>query len=357
MSNRTSRRGFLSETPFAPGISCGRLGEGMPLLVTPFPGSALATAPEAWRTWLRDNNGAVMAALNEAGAMLFRGFAPTTTRQFGTLFDHLMPFSEGCRGIANPRATKDGRVLTSTSAPPGFRLHLHQEICYAPSFPDLLVFHCVKPSPTGGETTLGDMRRMRQMLPATFNDKLDRLGIIYRRHFVHPDMPPHPFAPAIRNFHRSWDMAFGTKDRKEVEAICSDLGSFEWGDDGSLEITYASPGTIEHPFSSETIWFNQIATLHANPRSLGHFSSSIRRLYPPGAKLPTTVTWGDGSVIIDAELQPVYAALDTLTVATPWERDDVMLVDNISTAHGRNIFSGEREIEVAMFDNLPNEEF
>lgn len=351
MSNRFLHKGFVAEAPFAPGIKCGRLSEGLPLLITPEPGVAMETSVEAWREWIQAQHDALMTALADAGAVLFRGFPTMSIQGFDKLFDHLEPYSNGLRGIANPREAKEGRVVTSTSAPPGFRLYLHQEICYAPDFPAIMVFRCVKPSVTGGETTLGDMRRMRAMLPAAFVEKLDCLGLIYRRHFVHPDTPLHPFAPAIRNFHRSWDMAFGTRDRDEVEAICAGLGSHEWGKDGSLEIEFASPGTHVHPVSGETVWFNQIATLHANPRSHGHFASSIRRLYPPGSQFPTTVTWGDGSDITEAELNPVYEALDTLTVATPWEKDDVMLVDNISIAHGRNIYSGDREVELAMFHN------
>lgn len=47
------------------------------------------------------------------------------------------------------------------------------------------------------------------------------------------------------------------------------------------------------------------------------------------------------------EILRVYQELE---VSFPWERGDVMLLDNILAAHARNPFRGERELLVAMGD-------
>ena len=41
---------------------------------------------------------------------------------------------------------------------------------------------------------------------------------------------------------------------------------------------------------------------------------------------------------------------ETNTVRQPWQAGDVMLVDNVRTAHSREPFEGPREVLVAMAD-------
>jgi alpha-ketoglutarate-dependent taurine dioxygenase len=48
-----------------------------------------------------------------------------------------------------------------------------------------------------------------------------------------------------------------------------------------------------------------------------------------------------------ALLNDVYEAH---TVREPWQDGDLMLVDNIRTAHGRDAYAGPREVYVGMAD-------
>ena len=45
------------------------------------------------------------------------------------------------------------------------------------------------------------------------------------------------------------------------------------------------------------------------------------------------------------EILDVYRGLE---VVFPWQAGDVMLVDNVATAHGRNPYQGERKLLVAL---------
>ena len=50
-----------------------------------------------------------------------------------------------------------------------------------------------------------------------------------------------------------------------------------------------------------------------------------------------------------AAILAVYAELE---YSFPWTPGDVLMVDNALTAHGRNAFSGERKLLVAMGEML-----
>ncbi|AMK17732.1 MULTISPECIES: Arm DNA-binding domain-containing protein [Sphingobium] len=61
-------------------------------------------------------------------------------------------------------------------------------------------------------------------------------------------------------------------------------------------------------------------------------------------------TYGDGSPILDSELDTIYAALGTASVNFPWQAGDVLLIENKLTAHGRQSFTGKRDVQVALID-------
>jgi alpha-ketoglutarate-dependent taurine dioxygenase len=70
--------------------------------------------------------------------------------------------------------------------------------------------------------------------------------------------------------------------------------------------------------------------------------------YPPGRPRPYDTTYGDGGPIDVDDVHAVYAAMDEAIVAFPWQLGDVLVLDNILTGHGRNTFTGPRDIQVAM---------
>ncbi len=65
-------------------------------------------------------------------------------------------------------------------------------------------------------------------------------------------------------------------------------------------------------------------------------------------ELPRNVYFGDGSPIPDEVVEEVLAVYRRLAVEFTWQEGDVILLDNMLTAHARNPFTGERRIVVAM---------
>jgi hypothetical protein len=64
--------------------------------------------------------------------------------------------------------------------------------------------------------------------------------------------------------------------------------------------------------------------------------------------VPRNSFYGDGSTIGDAVLDEIRAAYAKVEVAFPWQRGDVLMIDNMLVSHGRRPFKGARKTLVAM---------
>ena len=69
--------------------------------------------------------------------------------------------------------------------------------------------------------------------------------------------------------------------------------------------------------------------------------------------LPFNTRFGNGDPIDAAVVQTINEAYEANTVRERWQAGDLLLVDNVRTAHGREPFEGSREVLVAMADALP----
>ncbi len=66
--------------------------------------------------------------------------------------------------------------------------------------------------------------------------------------------------------------------------------------------------------------------------------------------MPRNVYYGDGSVIADADMAAIGEAYEACAVRFRWQKGDVVMLDNMLTAHARDPFDGPRKIVVAMAD-------
>jgi hypothetical protein len=66
--------------------------------------------------------------------------------------------------------------------------------------------------------------------------------------------------------------------------------------------------------------------------------------------LPFNTRFGDGGTIGADVVKLIQDAYESHTLREPWQAGDLLLVDNIRTAHGRDPFQGPREVMVAMTD-------
>ncbi|WP_249171845.1 TauD/TfdA family dioxygenase [Erythrobacter sp. JK5] len=150
--------------------------------MTEFP--AIITGGGDLATFLSANKPAVDAALDDAGALLFRGFDVPDPQAFDAAveaygepgFTYEDSLSNAVRTNVTPR------VFTANEAPPTTEIFLHHEMAQTPLYPSKLFFYCEIAPDKGGATPLcrSDwvLERLQSEAP-DFVAKVERHGVRY----------------------------------------------------------------------------------------------------------------------------------------------------------------------------------
>jgi alpha-ketoglutarate-dependent taurine dioxygenase len=317
---------------------------GVPALIRP-DDPALAGDAEAFIDWFRANKEPLDRLAATHGALKFRGFALATSDHFARAIDHYPTNDLNYIGGATPRGQIAARIYESTAAPKQLDLCLHQEMAYLPKFPRMIAFFSVTSAWAGGETLLADFRELGRRIPRRFWDEVAARGVRYERNF----RAPGEMDPTLGVMHKTWPDTFATHDPAEAERACRSVGLDPvWRDDGSLSTLYTARGFIEHPLTGDTIWFNHIASQMMNRQMLGPFFELFHAHYGDGRPRAYHTTYGDGGAIDPADVENLYVVFECITQSFRWHDGDLLLIDNIMTAHGRNAYEGERDLQVAL---------
>jgi alpha-ketoglutarate-dependent taurine dioxygenase len=287
--------------------------------------------------WLQSHRDRVDRWLVEHGALLFRGFGVDSAARFRAVAAacsrELLNYTER----SSPRTLVEEHVYTSTDYPPDQSIFPHNEHSYATRFPGRICFGCVVAAETGGETPVVDCRRVLGRIPVEIQTRFrDRGGWMYVRNFSDGLGLP-------------WRTVYQTDSRSEVEQYCRANGiELEWKSGDRLKTTQVRPATLHHPTTGEEIWFN-----HATFFNVGTLPAMLRdtllQLFAV-EDLPNHTYYGDGTPIEPETLTLLQEAYLAERVIFPWERGDVLLIDNILMAHARNPYSGARQVLVSMAD-------
>jgi alpha-ketoglutarate-dependent taurine dioxygenase len=146
---------------------------------------------------------------------------------------------------------------------------------------------------------------------------------------------------------RTWQQVFRTEDRLKVEAACrAQRFDYVWLDEDVLETSCVRPAMTRHPVTGTECWFNQAQHWHVaclDPM----LRQDLLDLFGAN-RMPRECTFGDGAPIADSIMEEILTAYRASEVAVQWQTGDVLIVDNIATAHGRDPYRGARELFVAM---------
>ena len=306
------------------------------------------------RTWFQERKAAFDRALAEVGALVLRGFALSDAASFSRFIRHYPEMPKGYAGGGAQRSEVADRVWdTVQSRASTSRIGLHQEMSYLPDYPTQIAFFCHVPATTGGETVIGDIRRLEDRMPDRLLSGVEEKGIRYVRSMRATDRrvdAPPEHQDYLHFYYRPWPEVYGTSERAEVERQVLEAGQeFEWLPDGGLATHYSSPGFAVHPVTGRSSWFNSTSLYHGNHVAADLPRDVYRNAFPEGTPKPFDVIFGDGSPIPEDDAIEVNRILEEITVAHAWQAGDVMLVDNLLTAHGGNAWAGPRDVLVSMF--------
>jgi alpha-ketoglutarate-dependent taurine dioxygenase len=309
------RRGYLS--PDAP----------FPLVFEP--GREGVAAAE----WAAGHRGLIEEELARHGALLFRGFGLDSVAEFERFAQAVCPDLFGDYGDL-PREGEGGKVYRSTPYPADKAILMHNESSHLPRWPMKICFYCVEAAREGGETPLVDCRKLYRLLDPALRERFSREQVMYVRNY-------------IEGIDVSWQSFFRTDDPAEVERFCAEAAMrWQWGEDGRLRTSQVRPAVARHPKTGEMLFFNQLQLHHVSCLDPA-VRESLLAMYTPD-ELPRNAYYGDGSPIEDAVVERIRELSREATVAFPWRKGDVLVVDNMLVAHGRNPYVGPRKIVVAM---------
>lgn len=197
-----------------------------------------------------------------------------------------------------------------------------------PEFPSKLFFFCEVEPRVGGETPIVlshvVYERMNEKYPE-FVERLEKHGLLYVRVLGEGDDPSSPIG-------RGWKSTFLTDDKAVAEERAAKLGmKLEWLEDGVKSIMGPIPAVKYDEMRKRKIWFNSMVAAYTGWED--------ERNDPVKA-----VTFGDGEPLPAEIIYDCLNILEEESVAIPWRKGDVLLLDNWAVLHSRRPFDPPRRV-------------
>jgi alpha-ketoglutarate-dependent taurine dioxygenase len=283
--------------------------------------------------WASRNRDFLEARLLEDGALLFRDFNLNPIPDFESFALALCPELFKDNG-EHPRGAISSNVYTPIFYPADRKVLWHNENSFNHRWPLKVWFGCIQPSRVGGETPVVDSRQVFALMDQDIREQFVKRQVMYVRNYG-------------EGLGLDWQTVFKTAKRAEVEKMCGEnFVEFEWKKDGGLKTRSIRPAVVKHPQTGEMCWFTQAQ--HWHPSCLDAATrQSLYSLYGE-EDLPRACYYGDGSQIEDAVMDEILSVYAKLEVSFRWQPCDILMLDNVLTAHARNPYAGERKLLVAM---------
>ena len=326
---------YPSKSAAPPEVNLGYLRPDNPLPLVLRPASAEVDLI----AWAKRNLDFIDSSLLRHGAILFRDFNISDVGEFERLIETVSGPLIDYSYRSTPRSVVAGRIYSSTEYPAHQSIPLHNENAYSLSWPMKLWFFSMEVAKQGGATPIADSRKILKAISPEICDHFVRKGLMYVRNYgVGLDLP--------------WQEVFQSSSKAVVSDFCrkADM-EIEWLSDDQLRTRQICQVVERHPRTGEMVWFNQAHLFHVS-----RLPSEVRdwlMLALGEGNLPRNVYFADGSPIDPEMIDEITRACEENSIAFPWQKGDLLLLDNMLTAHGRKPFVGNRKVVVGMAE--PNQ--
>lgn len=283
-------------------------------------------------SWVQKDVTSYKSALDESGAILFRGFpikTPEDFDQFSAQFSYGdFTYQDSLSNAVRINFTP--RVFTANEAPQHLEIYLHHEMAQTPLSPEKIFFCCLSAAESGGATPLCQSDKLyaafKEQHPE-WAEAFAALGLKYTTH-----MPAENDLDSGQG--RSWMSTLSVNSLEEAEQKLRELGyTWTWQEDGSLKATSpALPAVHALPDGSES-FYNQVIAAYLGWKGVRD---------NPDA----TLRFGNDTSIPVKALEAVANLAPEFSFDLAWQDGDVALVDNYRIMHGRRPFGGTRKRQV-----------
>jgi alpha-ketoglutarate-dependent taurine dioxygenase len=313
------------------GVSARCLEPGTSLLLLIEPDGPPVDLP----TWAARHRAELEQELYRYGALLFRGFDVSMPDGFRAFADGMSDLMEYLYR-STPRTNLAPRIYTSTEYPPERAIPPHCEVSYQRDWPMKLFFGCEIPPESGGRTPLAEVAEVTGRIDPEIRRAFAARKVMYVRNYgTGADLP--------------WQTVFQTADPREVERFCAEQDiQVEWLPGGNLRTRQVCQGMAVHPVTGQTLWFNQAHLFHVSSLD-EELREALLALYGE-ENLPRNAYYGDGSPLEEEVLEHIRQAFEQVTLSFPWQRGDILMLDNMLVSHAREPYAGKRKILAAMGD-------
>ncbi len=285
--------------------------------------------------WVKEHKSLLESSLINHGGILLRNFNIHSVSEFNRIVQSLCPDLLDYVYRSTPRTKLGGKIYTATEYPADRVIPLHNENAYSKSWPQKIFFCSVIVASDGGETPIADSRDVYKRIDPQIRNKFKNHGVTYTRNYS-------------KGIDLSWQEVFQTEEKEDVEQYCKEHDiEFEWKR-GVSELTtrQTCQATLVHPVSEEPVWFNQAHLFHISSLDEESRLSLIKELGEEN--IPRNASYGNGDPFEADVLDHVRNAYEKEKIKFKWHKGDIMILDNILMAHGRETYKGERKIAVAM---------
>ena len=284
------------------------------------------------KDWISKNQNDIESFLSTHGILLVRGLE-IPREEFGSILAAL--FGEDLLSYtyrSTPRTELKNNIYTATEYHPSEVIPQHNENAYSNSWPMRIGFLCVTPATKMGNTPISDSRVAYQEIPKEIREEFEQKKVMYVRNYSSIDLP--------------WTDVFQTEDKNVVEKYCRENNmEFEWTSQG-LRTKQINQATIVHPVTKEKLWFNQAHLFHVSSIAEDLKEGLVALLGEEN--LPRNTYFGDGTPIDEEMLNVIREVYDRTKFSFSWEKNDLLLLDNMLFTHGREPFEGPRQVLVGM---------
>jgi alpha-ketoglutarate-dependent taurine dioxygenase len=285
--------------------------------------------------WAKEHRDFIEPELDRHGALLFRGFDINSVERFeefvAATSKGALPYSER----SSPRSKVSGNIYTSTDYPATETIFLHNEQSYNLQFPLKIYFFCLTQPAHGGQTPIADTRKILAAISPEIRSRFASQGYLYVRNFG-------------SGFGLSWQETFQTARKSEVEEYCRQHQiECEWRGE-QLRTRQVRRAIATHPRTGEQTWFNHATFFHLSTLNRDIRERMLSELGEEN--LPNNTYYGDNASIEPDVMDHLRRAYLEAKIVFDWQQFDVSMVDNMLASHGREPFSGPRQIVAALAD-------